>query len=73
MAVELQEEDRRQRLMDQQEATWLRTGMDWDQQFLDNYGFTPDETGADQNTTYLTNPCKKCDKKYVTEKQLDEL
>ena len=68
VVVELQEEERRQRLMDQQEANWIRTGMDWDQQFW----HTPQETGADTNTTFLKHPCKKCDKKYITEKQLEE-
>ena len=72
MGEEEAEEDRRQRVMEQQEANWLRTGMDWDQQFWDDYGFLPSETGADQNTTFLKNPCKKCDKKYITEKQLEE-
>ena len=46
--------------------------MDWDQQFWDDYGFTPVETGADLNTTIIKHPCKKCDKKYITENQLEE-
>ena len=67
LAVEIQEEERRQSLMEQQEATWLNTGMDWDQQFWDDNGLLPTETGVHLNTTFLKHPCKKCDKKYITE------
>ena len=42
------------------------TGMDWDQQFIQ------EETGANLNSTFLKYPCKKCDKKYVTDGQLEE-
>ena len=58
--------------MDQQEANWIRTGMDWDQQFWHENGHTPQDTGAYTHTTFLKHPCKKCDKKYITEKQLLE-
>ena len=70
MAIEIQEEERRQSLLEQQEANWLTTVMDWDQQFGDDYGFLPTETGANLNTTFLKHPCKKCDKNILLKSSL---
>ena len=72
MALELQGEEKRQRLMEEQEATWIMNGMDWDQDFWNENGFNPDDTGANLNSKFLKYPCNKCDKKYVTDKQLEE-
>ena len=44
----------------------VKHGMDWDQQFWGDCGDVPAENGANKNTTLLANPCKKCDKKFVT-------
>ena len=66
MAIEMEEEEKRQLLIDEQEAIWQSTGMDWDQQFWSED--VPAENGANKNTTLLCDPCKKCDKKFVSEK-----
>ena len=48
------------------------SGMDWDQEFLNDDGVAPDGTGVNPNSTLLKYPCKKCDKKYMTVEQLEE-